>query len=179
MGKLLPPINFQKWIDENRHELKPPVANKLIWEDTEFMCFIVAGPNGRTDFHVNQGEEFFYQIEGDIYLEIRQNEKFETITIREGEIFLLPGNTPHSPQRPANSIGLVIERKRHKEELDTLAWWCPKCGNKMYEESFHLTDIVEQFGPVFDKFFSSDHSLCGSCGNKLTKEDSFLEKIEC
>lgn len=169
------PLHLNKWIQENRHTLKPPVSNKLIWEDGEFMVFIVAGPNGRTDFHINQGEEFFYQIEGDIFLKTWQDNTFKDILIKEGEIYLLPKALPHSPQRPANTLGLVIERKRLAQEQDGLMWYCPKCHSKMYEEFFHLTNIVSQFKPVFDRFFGSDLSLCKNCGHKLTSESSFLK----
>lgn len=168
------PLHLQKWISENRHTLKPPVSNKLIWEDGEFMVFIVAGPNGRTDFHSNPGEEFFYQIEGDIFLKTWDQDCFNKIVIREGEIFLLPKGLPHSPQRPPNTLGLVIEHKRMGEEKDSLMWRCPKCSHKMYEEFFHLTNIVTAFKPVFDKFFKSDLSTCKSCGHILTPESSFL-----
>lgn len=168
------PLNLNKWIAENRHTLKPPVANKLVWEDGEFMVFIVAGPNGRTDMHLNSGEEFFYQIEGDIFLKTWQNDAFKDVVIKEGEIYLLPAGLPHSPQRPAGTIGLVIERKRNEGEMDGLIWRCPKCTTKMYEEFFHLTNIVTQFKPVFDRFFGSEHSTCKKCGYKLTKESSFL-----
>lgn len=168
------PINLHKWIDENRHNLKPPVANKLIWEDSDFMVFIVAGPNGRTDFHINHGEEFFYQIEGDIFLKTWQDEQFKDVWIREGEIYLLPKGLPHSPQRPQGTIGLVIESKRQSEEQDGLMWRCPKCMSKMYEEYFHLTNIVTQFKPVFDRFFSGPHNTCKNCGHTLTRESSFL-----
>ncbi len=168
------PLHLNKWIAENRHTLKPPVSNKLIWEDGEFMVFIVAGPNGRTDFHINQGEEFFYQIEGDIFLKTWQDEKFQDVKIREGEIYLLPKGLPHSPQRPPNTLGLVIEHKRQSEEQDGLMWRCPKCSTKMYEEYFALTNIVTQFKPVFERFFNSDASTCKTCGHQLTPESSFL-----
>lgn len=173
---VMPPLNFKKWIEEHRHELKPPVANKLIWEDSDFMVFIVAGPNGRTDFHVNAGEEFYYQIEGDVFLKIRENESFKDVQIHEGEIFLLPAYVPHSPQRPANTVGLVIESKRQPEEQDGLVWWCPKCGTKMYEEFFHLTNIVTQFKPVFDRFFGDlTKCTCKKCGNILTRESHYFK----
>src|ERR1700752_1090062 len=103
----LKPLNFKKWIDENRHLLKPPVGNKQIWENREFMVTVVGGPNARTDYHVNEGEEFFYQVEGDIVLRTLQKGKRVDVPIRQGEIFLLPANTPHSPQRPAQTVGLV------------------------------------------------------------------------
>ena len=170
------PLNLQKWISENRHTLKPPVSNKLIWEDGEFMVFIVAGPNGRTDFHINNGEEFFYQIEGDIFLKTWKNDRFEDVWIREGDIYLLPKGLPHSPQRPANTLGLVIERQRLEGEQDGLMWRCPQCTAKMYEEYFHLTNIVTQFKPVFERFFASDLATCKSCGYTLTQQSSFLEE---
>ncbi len=174
--RISPPLNFKKWIEENRHVLKPPVANKLIWEDSDFMAFIVAGPNGRTDFHVNAGEEFYLQIEGDVFLKIREDEQFKDVTIREGEIFLLPAYVPHSPQRRAGTVGLVIESKRQTDEQDGLVWWCPNCGNKMYEEFFHLTNIVTQFKPVFDRFFGTPaNCTCKACGTVLTRESHYFK----
>src|SRR6185436_15529827 len=105
------PMNFKRWIDENRHLLKPPVGNRQIWEDREFMVTVVGGPNSRTDFHINEGEEFFYQLEGTMNLRYLEKGVPKDFPIAEGEIFLLPPKVPHSPQRPANTVGLVIERK--------------------------------------------------------------------
>jgi len=172
-----PPINLKKWIEDNRHELKPPVANRLIWEDAEFMVFIVAGPNGRTDFHVDPAEEFFYQIEGDMFLKLWDGNQFKDQWVREGEIFLLPAFMPHSPQRPPNTIGLVVERKRSQSEKDALFWRCPKCANELYKETFHLTNIVTAFKPVFDRFFGDpEKCTCKKCGNVLTRESNYLPK---
>lgn len=164
----LTPINFKKWIDEHRHLLKPPVGNQQIWEDREFMVTVVGGPNSRTDYHINEGEEFFYQIEGDMVLKVLENGKPVDIPIRAGDIFLLPPKVPHSPQRPAGTVGLVIERKRAEQEKDGLMWLCPKCGNKLYEEYFHLTNLVTQLPPVFDRFYKG-HNACKSCGTKMER----------
>ena len=165
----LTPINFQKWIDENRSLLKPPVGNKLVWEDREFIIMVVGGPNSRTDYHVNQGEEFFYQVEGDMTLKVIDEGKPVDIQIKAGEIYLLPGGMPHSPQRPANTVGLVVERKRLKEELDGFQWYCESCGNKLYEEFFKLKSIVKDFPPIFDRFYGSEaNSTCKSCGLRAT-----------
>ncbi len=164
------PLNFKKWIEEHRDLLKPPVGNQQIWQDTDFIVTVVGGPNSRSDFHVNQGEEFFYQVEGDINLKLRQNGKTEDFIIREGEIFLLPPNVPHSPQRPAGTVGLVIERKRRAEEIDSLVWFCENCDSELYEESFHLTDIVTQFPPIFDRFYNmTENSTCKKCGARAKK----------
>ena len=169
MGKLTP-INFKKWIEEHRDLLKPPVGNKLVYEDSEFIIMVVGGPNARKDYHYEEGEEFFYQLEGDITLKVVENGVPRDIPIREGEIFLLPPHVPHSPQRPANTVGLVIERKRDKEELDGFQWYCEKCGNKLYEEFIPLTNIVTQLPPIFDRFYSNDeHCTCKKCGTKMLR----------
>ena len=169
MGKLTP-LNFKKWIEENRHLLKPPVGNRQIWEDREFMVTVVGGPNARKDYHINEGEEFFYQLEGDMKLRVLESGKPKDIPICEGDIFLLPGKVPHSPQRPAHTLGLVIERNRRPEEKDGLRWICDQCHSTLYEEFFHLTNIVTQMQPVFERFWNNpEKTLCKKCGARLEK----------
>lgn len=159
-------FNFKKWIDDNRHLLKPPVGNKAVWTDREFIVMVVGGPNERTDFHVNRGEEFFYQLEGEMVLKIIDDEgRMRDVPIRAGDIYLLPAGTPHSPQREAGSVGLVIERRRREGELDGLQWYCENCQNKLYEEFFPLTNIETQFPPVFERYYGSEHTLCKKCGH--------------
>lgn len=165
--KTLQPLNFKKWIDEHRHLLKPPVGNQQIWMDREFMVTVVGGPNARKDYHINEGEEFFYQLEGNMTLRVRQGGKPADIAIREGEIFLLPRKVPHSPQRPAGTVGLVIERRRLPGEQDGLQWFCDQCDEKLYEEFFHLTDITTQMQPVMQRFWASEHTRCRKCGAVL------------
>ena len=114
------PINFKKWIDENRHLLKPPVGNKVVYEDTNFIVMVVGGPNSRKDFHYNETEEFFYQLEGNIVVKVQDDGKMVEVPINEGDIFLLPPKVPHNPCRPANSIGLVMEYKRNEHQKEGL-----------------------------------------------------------
>ncbi len=162
------PFNFRQWIDEHRHLLKPPVGNATVYQDTEFIVMVVGGPNSRKDYHYNEGEEFFYQLEGDITVKIIDEGVPRDIHIREGEIFLLPPRTPHSPQRGADTVGLVIERKRDVKELDAFMWFCEQCGNKLYEEFLPLTDIVKQLPPIFEKFYGSQElRTCTSCGTVM------------
>jgi 3-hydroxyanthranilate 3,4-dioxygenase len=162
------PFNFQKWIDENRHLLKPPVSNKVVYKDTEFIIMVVGGPNSRKDYHYNESEEFFYQLEGDIVVGIQEDGKAIQVPIKQGEIFLLPPGVPHSPGRPANTIGLVIERRRREGEKDGLLWFCEKCNHKLFEEYFVLTDIQNQFQSVFEKFYGSeDLRTCKNCGTVM------------
>ncbi len=164
------PLNLHAWIEEHRHLLKPPVGNKCVY-DGEFIVMIVGGPNARTDYHWDEGPEWFYQLEGEMLLRIQENYgdsggTVRDIPIRAGEIFLLPPRTPHSPQRMPDSIGLVIERRRLPHEDDGLLWFCEKCNHKLYEEYFHLRDIEQDFPPVFARFYSSlEHRTCKSCGH--------------
>ncbi|MEI7803315.1 MAG: 3-hydroxyanthranilate 3,4-dioxygenase, partial [Bacteroidota bacterium] len=161
-------FNFKKWIDDNRHLLKPPVGNKVVYKDADFIIMVVGGPNSRKDYHFNEGEEFYYQLEGNIVVGIQEDGKAVDIPINEGEIFLLPPNTPHQPRRGPNTIGLVIEHKKHNHEKDGLVWFCEKCNNKLYEEYFELKDIEKDFGGVFDKFYSSiDLRTCKNCGHVM------------
>ena len=164
------PLNFKNWIESNRDNLKPPVCNKVVYKNTEFIIMVVGGPNIRKDYHIDEGEEFFYQIEGNMTLKIMENGLPKDIEIKEGEIFLLPSRVPHSPQRFKNTVGLVIERKRHQNELDGFQWYCDKCYNLLYEDFFHLTDIVKQLPVVFDKFWMDDDSrTCSKCSSYLEK----------
>lgn len=160
------PFNFKQWIDDNRHLLKPPVNNKVVYKDAEFIVMVVGGPNSRKDFHYNESEEFFYQLEGDIVVTIQEDGKAVQVPIKEGDIFLLPPKVPHNPIRFANTIGLVMERKRREGELDGLMWFCEKCNHKLYEEKFVLNDIASQFQGVFQKFYTSKElTTCKQCGH--------------
>jgi 3-hydroxyanthranilate 3,4-dioxygenase len=157
-------FNFRRWIDENRHVLKPPVGNKRVFHDSEFIIMVVGGPNARKDYHVDPAEEFFYQLEGDIVLKTIQNGRAVDVPIREGEILLLPPKVPHSPQRVADSIGLVVERERRPGELDGFQWYCENCSNLLYEQFLPMTDI-EKLGDLFETFYSSpDYRRCKRCG---------------
>jgi 3-hydroxyanthranilate 3,4-dioxygenase len=161
-------FNFRAWIEENRHLLKPPVGNKQVFRDSEFIIMVVGGPNSRKDYHVDPGEEFFYQLEGDMLLKTVQDGKLVDVPIREGEILLLPPNVPHSPRRFANTVGLVIERERRPGELDGFQWYCERCDHPLYEEFAHITDIEKQLPPIFDRFFASaDRRTCKNCGTVM------------
>jgi len=163
---LAQPFNLQKWVDENRHLLKPPVGNKMVYTgNKDFIVMVVGGPNSRKDYHFEDGEELFYQLEGDITVKTIQEGKNVDVHIKQGEMFLLPPHIPHSPQRGANTVGLVIERNRYEKEIDSCLWFCEKCANKLHEAEFHLKDIVVQLPKVFDAFYSDIHlRTCKSCG---------------
>lgn len=166
------PFNLKGWIEENRHLLKPPVGNKQVYlENDDYIVMIVGGPNGRKDYHFEDGEELFYQLEGDIQVKIiHPDGRPETLDIREGDMFLLPPRTPHSPQRPAGTIGMVIERYRNPGEVDKLMWFCEKCNHKLHEASFEVKDIVTELPVIMNAFMDSeDMRTCDACGDTMAK----------
>ena len=173
---MIPPINFQQWIEDHSDLLKPPVCNQVVYENTDFIIMVVGGPNTRKDYHVNQGEEFFYQIENSMTLKVAKKIKntqnqlvttIDDIEIKPGHIFLLPPTVPHSPQRTANSVGLVIERKREISEQDGFQWYCDECHHLLYEEFLHISDIVSQLPEIFERFQSKEENrICQQCGFK-------------
>ena len=171
--KSLTAFNFQTWIDEHRHLLKPPVCNQQVFEENDFIVMVVGGPNTRTDYHYDEGPEFFYQLEGEMLLRTIQDGKRVDIPIGEGEILLLPPKVPHSPQRFENTVGLVVERKRLAEELDGFMWYCDNCDNLLYEEYLYVADIVCQLPPVFDRFYESEENrTCDKCGTVMPPRES-------
>jgi 3-hydroxyanthranilate 3,4-dioxygenase len=163
---MLSPLNFKQWIDEHQHLLKPPVGNAQIWKDTDFIVTVVGGPNKRTDYHDDPLEEFFYQIRGNMVLRILENGKPRDMPINEGDIFLLPPHTRHSPQRPEpGSVGLVIERQRPEGILDGFEWYCLSCGGLVHRVEVQLKDIVKDLPPLFEQFYGSEKlRTCPNCG---------------
>ena len=173
---IAPPFNLQKWIEDNRDLLKPPVGNKNLYvESGDYIVMIVGGPNARKDYHYNETEELFYQLEGDIQVHIQVDGKKQTIDIREGDMFLLPGKIPHSPVRGENTVGLVIERKRKPDHQDGLMWFSDTSNEKLYEEYFHLTNIEKDFLPVFKKFYSDEKlRTCPKTGEVMPVDERFI-----
>jgi 3-hydroxyanthranilate 3,4-dioxygenase len=171
------PFNLQKWIDEHRHELKPPVGNRNLYKDAgDYIVMIVAGPNARKDYHYNETEELFYQIEGDINVRIQEDGKAVDIPIKEGEMFLLPARVPHSPMRSEGSIGLVIELKRASNDMDGLMWFCDNCNTKLHDTYFKLTNIEKDFLPRFKAYYASEKMrTCPNCGEKMETDDRFVD----
>ncbi|MEI6312263.1 MAG: 3-hydroxyanthranilate 3,4-dioxygenase [Bacteroidota bacterium] len=170
------PFNLREWITTNRELLKPPVGNKNLYvESGDYIVMIVGGPNARKDYHFNETEELFYQLEGDIEVGIQEDGKAVTIPIKEGEMFLLPGNVPHQPRRGPNTVGLVIEVKRENLK-DGLQWYCEKCNNKLHEYYFQLTNIEKDFIPRFREFYGNiDYRTCKKCGHVMEADPRFVD----
>jgi 3-hydroxyanthranilate 3,4-dioxygenase len=166
MSTIPPTINFAQWISDNQHLLKPPVGNKMMTAGNDFIVMIVGGPNSRTDFHVDPYEEWFYQVKGNMHVDLMVDGQPESVHIHEGETWLLPGNTPHSPQRPEEgSVGLVIERIREEGTLEKFQWYCPNCNALVHEVELQVSDIVVDLPPVFAAFYADEQArTCRECG---------------
>ena len=174
---IIRPLNIHQCIKYHKAELKPPVGNKNLYtESDDYFVMMVGGPNARKDFHYNETEEWYFQIEGDMVLRIQEEGEAVDIPIKEGEIFLLPAKTPHSPSRPANTIGLVIECKRQKGEMDGLLWFCENCNSKLHESYFPLENIEKDFLPRFKQYYgSTELRTCKVCGHQMAQDSRFVD----
>ncbi|GAK96112.1 3-hydroxyanthranilate 3,4-dioxygenase [Nonlabens tegetincola] len=175
---IAPPFNLNNWIEDNRELLKPPVGNKNLYtESGDYIVMIVAGPNARKDYHYNETEELFYQLEGQIEVHIQEDGKKRTMKLGPGDMYLHPAKVPHSPVRHENSLGLVIERKRVSEDaVDGLLWFCDNCNHKLHETYFKLDDIEKDFLPRFKQFYGSEEMrTCNNCGTTMPTDPRFVD----
>lgn len=163
------PFNLTNWIDENRSKLRPPVGNAQVYHEVDnFIVMVVGGPNSRKDFHYNETEELFYQLEGDIVVRIIEDGKIVPIEIKEGDMWLLPARVPHSPQRGPNTVGLVIEMVRDPQMQDSFSWYCENCAHQLYEEFMPVADIVKELPPVMNAFYADEAKrTCDKCGTVM------------
>lgn len=170
------PFNLNQWIEENRSLLKPPVGNKNLYpEGTDYIVMIVGGPNARKDYHYNETEELFYQLEGNITVRIQEDGKPVDVNLGPGDMFLLPPSVPHSPMRSEGSVGLVVERIRQDDHKDGLMWFCDKCNHKLHETYFHLTNIEKDFLPRFKEYYGSEEMrTCDNCGHVMETDPRFV-----
>lgn len=167
---VMPPVHLMKWIEAHKADFKPPVGNKYLYDGEDFFIMVIGGPNARNDFHQTNSEEFFIQLKGDVVVTVREDGKLRHVPIREGETFFIPGNVPHSPQRPPGTLGLVVERRRPEGETEHLQFYCPKCEELVYDKEFDCRDIVEHFAQAMEEFWADKElSTCTNCGTRITK----------
>lgn len=175
---LIPPFNLDKWLKENKDSLKPPVGNRNLYKDSgDYIVMVVAGPNARKDYHYNETEELFYQLEGQIKVHVQEEGRKKTFELGPGDIYLHPAGVPHSPERESGSIGLVIERKRAGTgSKDGLLWFCDRCNRLLYEVYFELSDIENDFLPHFRHFYGSEElRTCGHCAAVMPVDPRFTD----
>jgi len=154
------------WVERHRRDFEPPVGNKVIWEDSQFTAMIVRGPNARRDFHVDPSDEIFYMLHGDMVLEYMEDGRRRRQTIREGELLLVPALTPHSPHRPADTWGLVVEIKRRPDQTESLRWFCDRCDALLHEVTLHVADIERDLTTAIARFDASlELRTCRACGH--------------
>src|SRR4051812_49533188 len=113
-------FNLKQWIEENRGNWG---QRRVIWEDSDFIAFVTRGPNSRKDFHINPGDEIFYQLEGELNLYYMQERRREVAVLNAGELFLLPANVPHSPPPATAPWPSWASANRRPAEKARLAWF--------------------------------------------------------
>ena len=165
--ELLSTFHLKRWVQDNAHLFNPPFrTNQLLVHHKDFLVMMLRGPNTRLDFHIEPGDEFFYQVEGDMELVLKpEGERRQNIRIKEGEIFVCPGGLPHSPRRFENTWGLVIEVKRRPDQTESLRWYCERCDALLHEVTMHVADIERELKAAIEGFAAS-HELrtCRRCG---------------
>jgi 3-hydroxyanthranilate 3,4-dioxygenase len=168
MSALRPPFSQKDWIEKNLPRASGAISNREIFRGSDFIYQVIRGPNARNDFHLDPFDEIFYQLQGDIAVHVVEDGRERAIPVREGAVFLLPKGVYHSPRRPANTIGLVVERPRKRDELDGIAWFCPSCTHKLHEVKFWCDDIEQVLEKVV-RTFNADLALrtCRQCGTVL------------
>jgi 3-hydroxyanthranilate 3,4-dioxygenase len=173
-------FSFRGWIDANRHRMIPPISNETVFKGNDtFIVMVSSGPNTRKDYHYNESEELFLQLEGDLEIGLYLDGRHEATAVREGEMFLLPARVPHQPRRPPGTLGLILEKHRVRPEQDGFLYFCDSCGAKLYEEYFFLEDIVQQFPMVQRSFYGSvDHRTCRACGHVTEPPESWDRSID-
>ena len=167
---VLSPINIGRWVEEHADEFKPPVSNKYLYHGKDFFVMVIGGPNARNDFHKTNSEEYFYQFKGDICVSTIEDGKIVHHLVREGETFFIPPNVPHAPQRPPDTIGIVVERNRPEGETEHQQFYCPNCHALAWDEEFDCKDIVEHFSQSMESFWADpERSTCTHCNTRIGK----------
>jgi len=182
-GQSFETINILKWVQEHPEAFTPPVMNRQFFhESSDAIVFVSVGPNTRNDYHVNATEELFYQLKGDIAVRVRplDGSPPRDVVVREGELFLLPRWVPHRPQRPADTIGLIVEFPRGVDgngqpHKDGLRWYCPSCDTLVHEAQFELAHIDRDLHEIMDNFWNgpADVRTCPGCGTVIERAGGF------
>jgi 3-hydroxyanthranilate 3,4-dioxygenase len=167
IDSLRPPFNLARWIEEHSHLLKPPVGNQMVFEDAGMVVMVVGGPNQRVDFHDDPGEEFFYQLRGDMVLKLAEAGRIYDVPIREGEVFLLPPHLRHSPQRPiAGYVGLIVESPRGPVDNDGFEWFCFECGALVHRVEINAAGLGQRSATAICGLYGDlSARTCRECGS--------------
>ena len=167
---VLSPINIQQWVEKYADDFKPPVSNKYLYRGDNFFVMVIGGPNARNDFHKTNSEEYFYQFKGDICVSTIEDGSIVHHVVREGESFFIPPNVPHAPQRPPDTVGIVVERNRPAGETEHQQFYCPNCSMLVWDEEFDCKDIVEHFSQSMEDFWAdAERSTCTNCNTRISK----------
>ena len=174
-GSVSSPVHLMNWVMKNKDSFKPPVGNKYLYSGSDFFVMLIAGPNARNDFHKTNSEEFFIQITGDIVVKTYEGNRIVDHVVREGETFFIPPNVPHAPCRPADTLGMVVERRRPAGELEHQIFYCENCHALVHDNEFDCADIVEAFRDAMENFWADpERSTCGHCGTRVPKPGPFI-----
>jgi 3-hydroxyanthranilate 3,4-dioxygenase len=162
-------FNLAQWIADAMSGDMGSVGNKEVFRHSDFIFMIVKGPNRRNDYHIDPYDEIFYQLKGTIYVKYRDAAcQDQMATVHAGEVMIITASTPHSPIRPPETLGLVIERPRVPGEKDGIVWYCDACGATLYALELDCQDIETQLKVALDAFNADlTRRTCSQCGHVL------------
>ncbi|WP_428265986.1 3-hydroxyanthranilate 3,4-dioxygenase [Haliangium sp.] len=161
------PVDVSGWVEAS---LARPTAaflhHELFW-DQGFIVKLFDGPtpDQRSDFHINTSPEFFYQLRGDMFCRLREHGRVVDVTVKPGEMFVIPALVPHLNRRAPGSLGLVIHQQRQPGAKDAVAWYCDECGHQLHRVDYDFEDLLAQLPPLVRAFLADDDKrTCGRCG---------------
>ncbi|MEV7240014.1 3-hydroxyanthranilate 3,4-dioxygenase [Streptomyces sp. NPDC093248] len=152
------------------------LAAKSLYPESDFEVVLVRGPNSRNDFHVNPYDELFLQVEGTIRVDTReQGGAPRRNLVHEGELFVVPAGTAHSPLRPEGTWGIVVEVRRKPGDTEAVEWYCDRCDALIERVTMESSRMIESLMPLLNEFQASeDRRTCGSCGHVLAVPGPFV-----
>ena len=167
-------FNFQKWIAENEHLLKPPVGNKKVFEDGDMTVQVVGGPNERADYHDDPVEEFFYQLKGNMVLKVGDNGNFYDVPIKRGR------GVPAAAACAALAAAAGgLDRAGGRAERydddphDAFEWYCFECGALVHRIEVKVEHLVRDLPPLYEAFFADEKArTCKKCGAHPSRQEA-------
>jgi 3-hydroxyanthranilate 3,4-dioxygenase len=152
------------------------LAARSLYPDSQFEVVAVRGPNSRNDFHVDPYDELFLQLEGTIRVDTRDpQDGLRRNLVHQGELFVVPSGTPHSPLRPAGTFGVVVEIRRRPGDVEAVEWYCDKCDALIERSTMESSEMIESLMSLLKAFQASeDRRRCDACGNVLAVPGPFI-----
>jgi 3-hydroxyanthranilate 3,4-dioxygenase len=130
------------------------------------MVTVVGGPNARTDYHINPTRSSSSSSKAPSRCGCSTRASRTTSRSSEGSIYLLPANVPHAPMRGPDTVGIIVERIRKGDHLDTHRWYCESLQRRAVRADAKIELLERDMPPIFEAYYgSADNQVCKTCGH--------------